>query len=71
MPTTDPTKLADNIRTLLKLTCRESRRCKSCNAPIWLVPHNTGKTGVYDEDGTSHFITCPDAKAFRAKLNRQ
>jgi hypothetical protein len=40
-------------------------RCRGCGEPIlWcLTPRD--RRSPHDRDGTSHFVTCPDAQAFR------
>ncbi len=47
--------------------------CRSCGAPIWWGLTRNGKPCPYDiVDGepteTSHFTTCPDAKAWTRKV---
>ena len=40
--------------------------CKGCGATIWWRPWpTTGKMHPFNENGTSHFGTCPNASQFR------
>ena len=40
--------------------------CRSCGADIvWAVNDKSGRRSLFNPDGTSHFATCPDAKAWR------
>jgi hypothetical protein len=43
--------------------------CRSvkCNAKVVFVALPSGKTPPYNEDGISHFATCPDAESFKGK----
>jgi hypothetical protein len=57
--------LEERIKRLLTLTANEIRPCKACQATIYMVIHNNGKTAPYTEDGLNHFINCPNAGQFR------
>lgn len=41
--------------------------CRGCGAAIywWMTP--AGKRSPHDQDGTSHFATCPEAPQFRGR----
>jgi hypothetical protein len=46
----------------------ESGTCKECKARVIFVRHvKTGRSGIYDADGRSHFITCTNPERFRRK----
>ena len=64
-------RLKRNIAALLRNVGRK-RPCRgpSCTASIYMVEHLNGADTPYDEDGTNHFITCPDRDKFR-KENRR
>lgn len=43
----------------------QTSKCRSCSATIiWRIAKR-GKRMPYNEDGTSHFATCPDAEQWR------
>lgn len=42
-------------------------KCRSCGAPIEWVLTESGKRMPVDPDGTSHFVTCPEASKWRKK----
>lgn len=42
-----------------------TRRCKGCGATIHWWETVAGKPSPHDQDGTSHFVTCPVAQRFR------
>jgi hypothetical protein len=49
----------------------EAGNCRSCGAPVvWVVNPKTGKRPPYNEDGTSHFATCPQAAAWKGTSTR-
>lgn len=39
--------------------------CRGCGKPVEFVPTKNGRLMPVDEDGTSHFATCPNAARFR------
>jgi hypothetical protein len=39
--------------------------CRSCKSPIVWGETPTGKLAPFDPDGTNHFSTCPDRRAWR------
>ena len=41
-------------------------KCRGCDATIWWVRHNNGKAVPYDASGLNHFVSCPEAKQFKA-----
>ena len=48
------------------------RTCRSCGARIaWLKTIKTGSLAPVDQDGTSHFATCPDAPSWRKPKARE
>lgn len=54
------------IRDLLRNAGEEAQcRGRSCGRRIWWVVHRNGRRTPYDENGTNHFITCPEAASFR------
>jgi Zn-finger protein len=55
-------RLRSNIVALFKRAKAEGVRCKYCAAPVYFLIHqDTGKRGIYDPDGSSHWGTCPNA----------
>jgi hypothetical protein len=42
-------------------------RCRSCRAEIAWCLTSAGKRAPVDQDGTSHFATCPDSAAWRRR----
>lgn len=49
---------------------RGAKSCKGCGATIhwWETP--AGRWSPHDQDGTSHFATCPKQAEFRRKGDR-
>lgn len=45
--------------------------CRSCNAPVVWGETPGGKRAPFDPDGANHFISCPDARAWRKGPVRQ
>jgi len=45
--------------------------CRSCGAPIYFIPRprDPAKKHPVNPDGTSHFINCSEADAWRKKKN--
>ena len=42
------------------------RACRSCRAPIaWLRAAASGRLAPLNQDGTSHFSTCPQSDQWR------
>lgn len=40
--------------------------CRSCAAPVlWVITHKSGRPSPLNQDGTSHFSTCPQAERWR------
>jgi hypothetical protein len=39
--------------------------CRSCHATIFWGETPNGRRAPFDPDGQSHFITCPDRRAWR------
>lgn len=56
--------LRGNITRLLTAV-GDKGQCKGCGAEIWWLTHKNGRKGIYDPDGTSHFVTCPEATRFK------
>jgi hypothetical protein len=50
--------------------CGNERR-PGCGAPIWWVSTKTGAPTPLNGDGTSHFATCPNAREFRLKQQKE
>ncbi len=48
---------------------REQKRCRGCRATIYWWETPAGKWSPHDQDGTSHFATCPVAEKFRGGQN--
>lgn len=44
---------------------RGSSECRGCGATIWWIETTRGKFMPINEDGSSHFSTCPKAELFR------
>ena len=42
-------------------------RCRSCNQPMWWAVTLKGKLHPLNDDGTSHFGTCPQGKTWSKK----
>jgi len=61
-------KLRATMTALLKVIGNPAR-CRGCGVNIMWVRTRTGQAAPFDEDGTSHFATCPKAAAFRRKSN--
>jgi hypothetical protein len=40
-------------------------RCRSCGAEITWKRTERGRLAPFDPDGTTHFVTCPDRRAWR------
>ncbi|HEU0180323.1 MAG TPA: hypothetical protein VFV58_39305 [Blastocatellia bacterium] len=40
-------------------------RGPNCKAEVYMVRHLNGVLGIYNPDGESHFVTCPDRELFR------
>lgn len=52
-------------------TVGDAGACRSCKADIiWIVTKN-GRRAPMNPDGTSHWGTCPDAHAWRARYPKQ
>lgn len=45
----------------------EPGECRSCHAPVLWRLTAKGKRAPFDQDGTSHFATCPDATRWRKR----
>lgn len=45
--------------------------CRSCNAPVVWGETPGGKRAPFDPDGTNHFVSCPDRRAWRKGPWRQ
>lgn len=43
----------------------EPGRCRSCSAQVFWIKVRTGKLMPMDQDGASHFSTCPEASEWR------
>jgi len=42
--------------------------CRACKAAVTFIHHpRTGRAGIYDADGRTHFATCSDPARFRKK----
>jgi len=60
--------LADQARLMnLIILFGDPGKCKSCQADVFWIRHRTGKLGIYNADGISHFATCPFAEKYRGK----
>lgn len=58
------------MRSLLSLVGTE-KLCSGCSARVWMVKHlRTGKVGVYNPDGISHFATCAFADDFKKGITQ-
>lgn len=42
-------------------------RCRSCGAEIAWTTTETKRPAPLDQDGRSHFVTCPDADGWRKR----
>lgn len=42
-------------------------RCKGCGSPMAWTVTPKGARAPLDQDGTNHFITCPERDQFRRK----
>lgn len=45
--------------------------CKGCGREIWWVRQAGGRMMPEDNDGTTHFATCPAAEKFRKPAQRR
>lgn len=44
-----------------------SRPCRLCDVMLYFVPSRDGKPHPFNEDGVSHFATCPGAEEYRRR----
>jgi len=58
------------LTVTLKAMCGEPSTCRGCRATIYWATTARGNRMPLNEDGTSHFATCPVANAYR-KQNRK
>jgi hypothetical protein len=45
-------------------------RCRGCGVLIWWVMTEHGRKMPVNQDGTTHYATCPNADEFRRKGGR-
>ena len=49
----------------------EPKPCRSCEADVYWIRTEKGKPMPLDEDGTPHFATCPQGKAWSGKSRKE
>ncbi|GMW01485.1 MAG: hypothetical protein AMXMBFR84_26220 [Candidatus Hydrogenedentota bacterium] len=59
-------ELSKNVKGILS-AIGDYGFCRGCNQPVTWVKHRNGKPTPYNEDGSNHFSTCPNADNFRKK----
>jgi hypothetical protein len=76
--TSELERARENMKALLRNVGGVPTHCRGCNAEITFVRHTasqrisnaTQRLVPYNPDGVNHFITCPQAKAFRQHKSR-
>jgi hypothetical protein len=46
-------------------TFQRASRCRGCDSPVYWWETVNGKPSPHDQDGVSHFATCPARDQFR------
>jgi hypothetical protein len=61
----DGTPVRWSLPDFVAIADERSRPCRSCGAPILWCVTVYDKRAPINQDGTSHFATCPDADSWR------